>query len=245
MEKENNLKKIGISIYPEKATFDTDSLYITKAATQGFSRLFISLLEITGDKALIIEKFKKIIALAKDKKFEVILDVNPALFSELGISYSDLSFFSGLGADGIRLDLGFSGVEEALMTHNPHDLLIEINMSHGTNYLENILSRRPRAGFLIGSHNFYPHEFTGLDDVYFEKCCQKFRQQNIPTAAFINAPSGTYGPWPLEEGICTLEAHRHASIQTQAAHLMCQAKLKMSQNFGQHECKILLKIGLN
>lgn len=214
------MKKIGISIYPEKASFESDFLYITKSAKLGFSRLFISLLEMKGDKAVIIEKFKKIISFAKDKKFEVILDVNPAIFSEMEISYSDLSFFAHLGAQGVRLDLGFSGTEEALMTHNPHDLLIEINMSHGTNYLENILSRRPRTGFLIGSHNFYPHEFTGLDYNYFEKCCQKFRKQNIPTAAFINAPSGTYGPWPLEEGICTLEEHRHASIQTQAAHLL-------------------------
>ena len=214
------MKKIGISIYPEKATFESDCLYITKSANLGFSRLFISLLEIKSDKEEIIKKFKQIITFAKEKNFEIILDVNPAIFKDLGISYSDLSFFANLGADGIRLDLGFSGSEEALMTHNPYDLLIEINMSHGTNYLENILSRRPRTGFLIGSHNFYPHEFTGLDYAYFEKCCQKFKKQNIPTAAFINAPSATYGPWPLEEGICTLEVHRHLSIETQAAHLL-------------------------
>lgn len=213
-------KKIGISIYPEKSTLEQDILYITKAASLSFSRLFISLLEIVGDQSLILRNFKSIISFAKEKQFEVILDVSPAIFSTLGISYQDLSFFAELGADGIRLDLGFSGTEEALMTHNPHDLLIEINMSHGTHYLENIMSRRPRSGYLIGSHNFYPHAYTGLDYDYFERCSLKFRSQNIPTAAFINAPSGTYGPWPLEEGICTLEAHRHLSIQTQAAHLL-------------------------
>lgn len=214
------MKKIGISIYPEKADFASDSLYITKAAEFGFSRLFISLLEISGEQDDILLNFKKIIHFAKEKGFEVILDVNPAIFQRLQISYADLSFFANLGADGIRLDLGFSGVEEAAMTHNPYNLLIEINMSHGTNYLENIISRRPRTGYLIGSHNFYPHEFTGLDFDYFEKCSEKFRKQNIPTAAFINAPSGTYGPWPMQEGICTLESHRHLSIETQAAHLL-------------------------
>lgn len=214
------MKKIGISIYPEKSNIQKDALYITKAAELGFSRLFISLLEMTGDQAAILAQFKETIAVAKTNGFQVILDVSPAIFKQLGISYDDLTFFAELGADGIRLDLGFSGVEEAAMTHNPHDLLIEINMSHGTDYLENIMSRRPRQGYLIGSHNFYPHAYTGLDLPFFEKCCRKFREKNIPTAAFINAPSGTFGPWPLEEGICTLEDHRRLSIETQAAHLL-------------------------
>ncbi|WP_265456522.1 DUF871 domain-containing protein [Enterococcus sp. HY326] len=214
------MKKIGISIYPSKSEKTRDVLYITKAARFGFSRLFISLLEITGNQEQILADFKEIIAVAKENHFEVILDVSPAIFKQLQISYSDLAFFYELGADGIRLDLGFSGVEEAEMTHNPYDLLIEINMSHGTNYLENIISRQPRTGYLIGSHNFYPHAFTGLDYDYFLSCNDKFRKQNIPTAAFINAPSGTFGPWPMEEGICTVEAHRPLSIETQAAHLL-------------------------
>lgn len=214
------MKQLGISIYPEKSDFATDSLYISKAASLGFTRLFISLLELTGDQNDILREFKKTITFAREAGFQVILDVSPAVFSKLGISYDDLGFFAELGADGIRLDLGFSGVEEAAMTHNPYNLLIEINMSHGTEYLENIMSRRPRTGYLIGSHNFYPHAFTGLELSFFEKCCQKFRNQNIPTAAFINAPSATFGPWPMAEGICTLEDHRRLSIEAQAAHLL-------------------------
>jgi hypothetical protein len=37
---------------------------------------------------------------------EVMVDINPALFEQLGISYDDLSFFHDMGAYGIRLDLG-------------------------------------------------------------------------------------------------------------------------------------------
>lgn len=214
------MKKIGISIYPEKSNYSDDCLYITKAADLGYSRLFISLLEITGNQKEILDNFKKIIFFAKDKGLEVVLDVNPSLFKQLDISYSDLSFFAQLGADAIRLDLGFSGVEEAQMTHNPYDLKIEINMSHGTNYLENIMTRRPRYNYLIGSHNFYPHKYTGLDYNYFVMCCEKFREQNVATACFINSHSATFGPWPMQEGICTLEHHRNLSLQTQAAQLL-------------------------
>ena len=40
----------------------------------------------------IIAEFKEIINHAKDNNMEVILDVAPAVFDQLGISYSDLSF---------------------------------------------------------------------------------------------------------------------------------------------------------
>ena len=70
----------------------------------------------------IIAEFKEIINHAKDNNMEVILDVAPAVFDQLGISYSDLSFFAELGADGIRLDLGFDGLTEAKMTNNPYGL---------------------------------------------------------------------------------------------------------------------------
>ena len=49
------------------------------------------------------------------------------------LSYDDLSFFDEMGAYGVRLDIGFTGAEEAKMTRNPYGIKIEINMSSGTN----------------------------------------------------------------------------------------------------------------
>ncbi|MGC3858530.1 MupG family TIM beta-alpha barrel fold protein, partial [Enterococcus faecalis] len=71
---------------------------------------------------------------------EVMVDINTALFEQLGISYDDLSFFHEMGAYGIRLDLGFTGQEEANMTRNPYGIKIEINMSSGTSYVDNIMA---------------------------------------------------------------------------------------------------------
>ncbi len=36
---------------------------------------------------------------------EVMVDINPALFEQLGISYDDLSFFHDMGATVFALDL--------------------------------------------------------------------------------------------------------------------------------------------
>ena len=48
----------------------------------------------------------------------------------------------------------FSGLEESIMTYNPYGLKIEINMSNGTKYVDNIMSHRPNRENLIGCHNF-------------------------------------------------------------------------------------------
>ncbi len=80
----------------------------------------------------------------------------------MNISYDDLGFFHRLGADGIRLDLGFDGRKEALLTFNPYHLAIELNMSNDVAYLENILTHQANTSFLYGCHNFYPQEGTAL-----------------------------------------------------------------------------------
>ncbi len=50
---------------------------------------------------------------------QICIDINPKLFKQLNIDYSDLSFFKELGVTTIRLDEGFTGYEEAKMTFNP------------------------------------------------------------------------------------------------------------------------------
>lgn len=149
--------------------------YISAAARHGFSRIFTCLLSVNRPKEEIVAEFKEIIHHAKDNNMEVILDVAPAVFDQLGISYSDLSFFAELGADGIRLDLGFDGLTEAKMTNNPYGLKIELNVSNDIAYLENILSHQANKSALIGCHNFYPQKFTGLPYDYFIRCSERFK----------------------------------------------------------------------
>lgn len=213
------MSKLGVSVYPEHATFEQDQAYLDLAHKYGFQRVFTSLLEITGDQAEVVGHFKKVIAYANTLGMQVMVDMNPSLFKQLGISYEDLSFFKDLGAWGVRLDLGFTGQEEARMTHNPYGLKIEVNMSKGTHYLDTIMDYSPNRDNLLGSHNFYPQKFTGLGYDYFKACCENYRQYAINTAAFVTAPSATFGPWPVADGLSTLEDHRNLGITTQVQHL--------------------------
>jgi hypothetical protein len=120
------MKRLGISIYPEHSTIEKDKEYIALAHTYGFTRIFTCLLSVEGDKEKILSEFKETISFANELGMQVLVDIAPRVFGALGISYNDLSFFHEMGAYGIRLDLGFTGSEESIMTYNPYGLKIEV-----------------------------------------------------------------------------------------------------------------------
>lgn len=210
--------KLGVSIYPERSTFEKDAAYLDLAAKYGFKRVFTSLLEINGDQEQVISNFKAVVDHANKLGMEVMVDINPALFDQLGVSYDNLKFFHDLGAWGVRLDLGFTGAEEAKMTRNPYGIKIEVNMSQGTHYIDNIMSFTPNPDNLLGSHNFYPHQYSGLGQDFFDMATAMYTKYNLNTAAFVNSQAATFGPWPTQDGLCTLESHRHLPLSTQVKH---------------------------
>ena len=116
------------------------------------------------------------------------------------------------------MDLGFDGRKEALLTFNPYHLAIELNMSNDVAYLENILTHQANTSFLYGCHNFYPQEGTALP-YHFSNQVVNDSKNGIRTAAFITSQSGTIGPWDINDGLPTLEMHRHLSVETAAKHL--------------------------
>jgi uncharacterized protein len=213
------MRKLGVSIYPEKSTPEQDKRYLTIAKENGFSRVFTCLLSAEKSKDEIAKKFKDIISYGKELDMEVVLDVAPAIFDTLGISYDDLSFFAELGADGVRLDVAFDGKTEAKLSYNPYNLKIELNMSNDIDYVNNILSHQPNRHTIIGCHNFYPQRYTGLAYDYFVSCSKRFKKLGIRTAAFVSSSEGNLGPWSINDGLSTLEEHRSLPIHIQAKHL--------------------------
>lgn len=217
------MRKLGISIYPDKADKQEIMDYIKKAHDHGFSRIFTCLLSVEKSKSEIIEEFKEIHTYAKSLDYEIIVDVAPRIFKALEISYDELSFFNEVMADGIRLDLGFTGAEEAMMTFNPYGLKIEVNMSMDTNTINTIMDYKPNRHKLVGCHNFYPHQLSGLPLDFFRSCTNRFKQHGLRTAAFITSQAeNTFGPWPVTQGLPTLEMHRTLPIDVQLKHMIAE-----------------------
>lgn len=216
------MRKLGISIYPEKSTVEEMKNYIEKAHQAGFSRIFSCLLSVDSqDKDVLVNEFKEINEFAKNLGFEIIIDISPKVFTDLDISYDDLSFFKEMQADGIRLDYGYGGSEESLMTFNPQGLSIEVNMSNNTHYIETVMDFLPNQYNLRGCHNFYPHRYSGLTMDYFLECTDRFKKFGLRTAAFVTSQSpDSYGPWPVTDGLPTLEMHRNLPLATQIKHFI-------------------------
>ena len=167
------MKRLGISIYPEKSDREQLLDYLERASAAGFSRIFSCLLSVKDSRENVMRDFSEINARAHELGFEVVLDCNPRVFDELGVSYRDLSFFRQIGADGIRLDMGFTGNEESLMTFNPEGLTVEVNMSNDVHYIDTIMDYQPDSTHLVGCHNFYPHNYSGLGLDFFRSCTRR------------------------------------------------------------------------
>ena len=214
------MHRLGISIYPNNSSVEEIQDYIRLAAKYGFERIFTCLISASDkDIELVLEEFKAILKVANENSIEVIADIDPSVFNKLKASIFDLKVFKDMGLSGIRLDMGFSGYEESVMTYNEYGLKIELNISNGTRYVDNILSYKANLNNLYGCHNFYPHIYTGLSYDNFISSSKQFKDLGIRTAAFVNSPSAEYGPWPVSEGLCTLEMHRELPIEVQAKHL--------------------------
>ncbi|WP_455387100.1 DUF871 domain-containing protein [Lactiplantibacillus pentosus] len=212
-------RTLGISLYPDHSDFEQDRAYLDISAQAGFTRLFVSMLEVQDSKAHVTEKYQRLIQHAHQLGFKTTLDVAPNIFDQLGVSYQDLSYFASLGADALRLDAGFDGHEEAWMSYNPPGLDLELNMSNDVEYLPNILTYGANQPFLYGCHNFYPQRGTGLPLDFFIACSQRFKRAGIETAAFVTAPGATIGPWDINDGLPTLEMHRDWPLVVQVQHL--------------------------
>lgn len=209
------MRQLGLSIYPNHSNEAEDKAYLLLGEKYGFTRIFMSMLEANDVKAT-EEKFRRIIEFGNQHGFKTTLDVSPRIFDQLGISYTDLAFFKRIGVAAVRLDQGFNGITEADLSYNPEQLIIELNMSNDTGYLDNILSYQANVPFLYGCHNFYPQVGTGLEDEFFERCTKRFKSRGIHTAAFVSSQVGTQGPWNVNDGLPTRESDRYLPITTQA-----------------------------
>ncbi len=215
------MARLGLSIYPENSTLEKDLEYLRLAGKYGFSRVFTCLLSVGDEpKEELMEKFRVRIDEAHENGMEVILDVNPAVFEKLGVSYDDLSVFSQMHADGIRLDEGFNGMKASRLSFNSWGLKVEMNASTEMGFIEDVVSHFPNREKLIACHNFYPQKYTGISLEHFNYCNSYIKERRLKVAAFVSSQNKeAVGPWPLAEGLCTLEMHRGLPLDFQVRHM--------------------------
>nr|WKT13896.1 MupG family TIM beta-alpha barrel fold protein [Borrelia sp. BU AG58] len=217
------MREIGISIYPNVSSKNKIIEYLEKSAALGFTRVFASLIYTDGNE---FDTFKEVLDIAKKWGMKPTVDVNPNIFKKLNIDLTDLrnclrlDYFKKLGAWAIRIDCPFTGIEESLMTFNDSNLKIELNISSINEHINTIMFFKPNKDNLLGCHNFYPHKYTGLSRNFFRTTTKAFRQNSIPTSAFVSSIIAEKCARGVEkDGAPTLEEHRNKDIELQTKDL--------------------------
>ena len=206
-----------------KLLWKTTLRYIEKASSLGFSKLFVALLGVEPTKEGILRDYAPITTRAKALGYEVSCDIWPEILNKVCGSGQfgnyDLSFFKEIGIDTLRLDLGFSEIEEAFFSKNQAGINLELNMSFPIDHVGNLLKSGGERSKIAGCHNYYPHRYTGLSLEFFEVCNRIWKPHHLNTSAFISTQSETkFGPWPICDGLPTLEMHRDLPIEVQLNH---------------------------
>ncbi|VHB17487.1 outer surface protein [Streptococcus pyogenes] len=175
----------------------------------------MSLLQLAPADHQMFHCYAELIAYANQLGIRVIADVSPSFISQAGWSDQLIERAHAFGLAGLRLDEALPLAEIVTLTRNPFGLKIELNMSTDKQLLMSLLATDAERSNIIGCHNFYPHEFTGLSWQHFKDMSRFYHEHDIETAAFITAQSASEGPWLLAEGLPTVEDHRHLPIGLQ------------------------------
>ena len=212
------MKRLGISVFPEHTTKEKAYAYMRRAGELGYKRVFTCFLSVTESKEETVKNFKEFCDVAHEAGMIVAADTNPEVFGKLGATPYDLSVFKEIGLDIIRLDGHFGETEDIAITHNPYGIMIEYNAS-GTIAIENMIECGADAENMCFCSNFYPQRHTGMGLERYTELASRYRKAGMRLASFVTSQEkDTFGPWPVYDGLPTLEMHRDLPVDLQLRH---------------------------
>jgi hypothetical protein len=234
--KGQGIRETGISVYPEFASFPELEGYVARAASLGFSRVFMSLilddLAFEGALAPDAPVFKEAFALCRDHGLFITADINDRVFEYFGGVAAALSRLKALGAGALRVDSGLSPRELVALSVDDGGLGLEINVSGfypgnpaslaEAGALLAVLEKEGNLSRTGGSFNFYPRRGTGLAVERVGAAASWLAGRGIKCSAFaasLDSPSVLHRPG---RGICTVEALREIPPETAGAILFCE-----------------------
>ncbi len=213
------MKRLGISVYPERAPREKCYEYMKLAGKYGFQRVFTCLLSVEEDKETIKRDFTEFCKVAHENGLKVSVDTNGAVFKRLGAGPRDLSVFAEMNVDIIRLDEHFSDAEDIAITKNPYGIMIEYNAS-STQALDVMIKKGADRSNMCLCSNFYPQRNTGMGLSRWQELNSWYQSLGLNNAAFVTSHEPhTHGPWEVYDGLPTLEIHRDLPIDLQLRHL--------------------------
>lgn len=214
------MAELGISLYPEQETMEEMTNYIVTSSQYGFTKIFTSMFSVPGEIEDVKALFTKLCTLAHEHNMEVCIDVNAAMLTKFNATPSDLSVFKEIGVDEMRMDFCYGDERDFDLIHNKENIKIQFS-AFMVDILTPIVEKLEDASQVTMCYNFYPQRYTGVSLNDFKQSQIVWRNFKTKIAAFItsNKPNA-HGPWPVYDGLPTLEQHRFQPISYQVRDLL-------------------------
>lgn len=211
---------LGVSVYPEQETIQQIDDYLKMASSYGFTKVFTSMFSVEGSKEEVAQYFKNFTGIAHKYGMTVSGDCNTQFFEKMGASESNLSIFKEMGIDSVRMDMCYNDERDVTLINNKDGIGVEMSAAF-VPAIDKAINGGADTKNLVCCHNFYPERYTGADLASTMKVNDYWKEKGVKVAIFIssNVP-GAHGPWPIQEGLPTLEDHRWISVDDQVRHCL-------------------------
>lgn len=211
---------LGISVYPDVSPLEDIKKYIELSSKYGFKKIFSSMFSVEGSKEEVLDYFEELIDHAHKHEMIVDLDVNPDLFKRLDASIDDLSVFSEIGVDILRMDQSFGKDKDFELMNNKYGIDIEFNSN--IKVVDGLVKAGANPEDILVCYNFYPQRYTGFGwDVFREMSIELKSYGDVNIGAFVSSNNeNTHGVWDSKDGLPTVERLRYFPIDTQARILL-------------------------
>ncbi len=208
----------GIAIYIGLDNTAQENLNLLEQATGlGITKVFSSLHIPETNTETIKEELQAILDFVKQEQLEFVCDISPATCQLLGLEELTPAAIQKLGIARVRMDYGFTLDEIAIWSHA---MPLQLNASTLTSEaLATLTSLQANFANIEALHNFYPRPHTGLGLESFQGKNNLLHHYGIAVGAFVPTLQGRKRS-PLQEGLPTLEAHRHLPTDLSTAHLL-------------------------
>lgn len=212
--------RLGVSVYPEQETIEQIDSYLALASKYGFTKVFTSLFSVEGTKEEVFDYFKGFCDIAHKYGMEVSGDVNTMFLDKMGANESNLGIFKDMGIDTLRMDLCYMDERDVTLINNKEGIRIE--MSSGfIKPIDDAIAGGANVDNLAVCHNFYPGRYTAADLPTIMEINEHWKAKGVTSAIFITSQvPGTHGPWPVSDGLPTLEDHRDLPVDVQLKHMV-------------------------
>ena len=206
---------LGVSLYPEQEKLEEIDRYLAMASKYGFTKVFTSMFSVEGTKEEVISYFKNFTEIAHKYQMKVSGDCNGEFFEKMGASETDLAVFQEMGIDIIRMDFSFADERDAALINNKEGIAIEMSTGF-VGMIEKAIENGADPKNIYTCHNFFPERYTGPSLEKINEINEYWKAKGIPVAIFISSQEeGTHGPWPVSDGLPTIEEHRNLPLEVQ------------------------------